>query len=99
MLNSMLAVTAAGACAAMIVGYVPDPISAVAAGLQTNTSAPTTEAARAADGHKGACAQSWPYYEQPCLHDVRKTSGDAHAVRVIAIERHPRGRAWQQAQR
>ena len=34
-----------------------------------------------------ACAQGWPFYEQSCLHDGRQADGNAHAVRVIVMDR------------
>jgi hypothetical protein len=41
--------------------------------------------ARAAEGGNAGCTQPWPYYERACLGDSRKRSGNAHAVRVIAL--------------
>lgn len=98
MFNGMLAVAAAGACAAVIVGYGPEPTSAVAAGSQASAgidkpaiAAPAPDA----DGRKTACAHPWPYYEQPCLHDSRRQNGKTRVVRTIAIDRLPAERIVQ----
>lgn len=103
MFNSILAVAAAGACAAVIVGYSPEPTSAVAAGSITagaqasaSIDKPVIVApAPDADGRVGACAHPWPYYEQPCLHDSRQQNGKTRVVRTIAIDRLPAGRILQ----
>jgi hypothetical protein len=76
MLKTVLAVVAAAVCAGAIVGFVPEPSPADAA------------SASAANGGTAGCAQPWPYYERACLCDSRKHSGNARAVRVIAIADH-----------
>ena len=73
MLKTVLVIVVAAACAGAIVGFVPAPSPADAA------------IARAAEGGNAGCTQPWPYYERACLSDSRKRSGNAHAVRVIAL--------------
>jgi hypothetical protein len=73
MLKTVLVIVVAAACAGAIVGFVPAPSPADAA------------SARVADGGNAGCTQAWPYYERACLSDSRKRSGNAHAVRVIAL--------------
>ena len=73
MLKTVLAIVGAAFGAAAIVGLVAPPAPA--------------DAASAGAGGTGdaACGQHWPYYEPACLRDNRKRSGNAHAVRVIAL--------------
>ena len=73
MLKTVLVIVVAAACAGAIVGFVPAPSPADAA------------SARAAEGGNAGCTQPWPYHERACLSDSRKRSGNAHAVRVIAL--------------
>ena len=73
MLKTVLVIVVAAACAGAIVGFVPAPSPADAA------------IARAAEGGNAGCTQPWPYDERACLSDSRKRSGNAHAVRVIAL--------------
>jgi len=102
MFKSILAAIAAAACAGVIVGFVPDPVPAVAAGAPQSAqprASSTSDAdqpavvavVRVADTHKAACTQAWPYYEQPCLHDGRQPNGNARLVRVVTADR-PAGR-------
>jgi len=89
MFKSLFAIIAAATCAAVLVGFVPPPVPAVAAAQSTarGVSDVSTPAARAlaTDVRNAGCAQAWPYYEPSCLRDNRWQNGRAPIVRVIAI--------------
>jgi hypothetical protein len=76
MLKTVIAIVAAAFCAAAMVGFVPPPSPAGAAG------------AGAADGGNAGCTKPWPYYERACLRDSRKQTGNGSAVRTIAFASH-----------
>jgi hypothetical protein len=91
MLKGLSAILLAGVSAGFIAGFVSEPERATAA---------VTSAAKPRDAQAGAvinkavlvtttatCTQTWPYYEQSCLHDTRRTAG-APAARVISLS-HP----------
>jgi len=87
MFRSILAITVAATCAAVFVGFVPQPAPAVAA-----VEIPEPGAAGAAKRETGvsginigaaACVQAWPYYEPSCLRDARRPGSSVRVVRVI----------------
>ena len=90
MIKQILAITAAAACAALVV-VVPELTSETAmASTQTNQSGvPSREVvvAKEAPKSKSDCSQGWPYYEHTCLRDPRVPNGAGRTVRVIAIDR------------
>jgi hypothetical protein len=86
----LLAIAAAAACAGIVV-LAPElgPKSAMAA-PQSGESGSLTQgfvAAKEKRQSDGGCVQHWPYYEQSCLRDARRSDGVERAVRVIAIGR------------
>jgi len=93
-LRSVLAVVAAAVCAAVLVGFVPEPTSAVAAGTSEpqltvgSISEPVMLVVAPVDDARSSCTQGWPYYEPSCLHDNRQPNGKARVVRVIPAN-HP----------
>jgi hypothetical protein len=89
-MHKIIAIVAAAACAAVIVGLIPEPEPAAAA--ITNAAANDGDTADA----KASCFQNWPYYERSCLHDGRQEDGNARAVRVIAINQHAAHRGIRQ---
>src|SRR5215469_10477461 len=85
----LLAITAAAACAGIVV-LVPElgPKSAMAA-TQSGQSGSLTQgfvAAKEKRQSDAGCVQHWPYYEQSCLRDARRDRVE-RVVRVIAIGR------------
>ncbi len=89
MLKTLAAVVGAAACAGMMVALIPPPEPAVAARTPQSSVADAGKLAvapapRRSDIRKPVCTQSWPYYEQSCLSDVRQPNGKARSVRVIA---------------
>jgi hypothetical protein len=106
MIKKILAIVAAAFCAGAIVGFIPQPAPAVAAGTphavqsqttsipDSNTTAVAT-AARVPEIGKPLCMQGWPYYEQSCLHDGRRADGKARAVRVVTAAHSVAGRTSQ----
>jgi hypothetical protein len=106
MIKKILAVVAAAVCAGAIVGFVPEPAPAVAAGtsqaarsqgtsmLDSNKPA-VVAAARVPEIRKAVCTQGWPYYEQSCLHDGRRSDGKARVVRVVTASHSVAGRTSQ----
>jgi hypothetical protein len=94
-LRSVLAVIPAAVCAAALVGFVPEPTSAVAAGTSqpqltvASFSEPVLPVAPTVGDAGAGCAQGWPYYEPSCLHDSRQPNGKARVVRVIPAD-HPK---------
>ena len=98
MFEKILAVVAAAACAAVIVGFIPPPALAVAAGtaravpplatsISDSSSTAIGAAVRSPETCQSICTQAWPYYEQSCLHDGRQPDGKASAVRVVVLKR------------
>lgn len=92
MLKGLSAILLAGVCAGFIVGFVSEPERAAAA---------ATPAAKSRNEQNNAvingallvaatasCTQTWPYYEQSCLRDGRRTVGGAPTARVIPLS-HP----------
>jgi hypothetical protein len=94
MVKSIIAVGAAAVIAAMLVGFVPPPEPASAAGdtdvpslaIATVGAAPIPAASAQIDTN---CTQAWPYYEQSCLHNNAKT----RVVRVISEDKSVANRA------
>ena len=106
MFEKILAIVAAAACAAVIVGFIPPPAPAVAAGTSqavpphatsiSDSSSPAIGAAvRIPEIRKSVCTQAWPYYEPSCLHDGRRSDGKARVVRVVTADRAVVGRSSQ----
>ncbi len=97
MYKKLLAVFAAAACAAVIVGFIPTPQPASAAKApQANVVAIEKMQANAVDTERKApvlaapsttCTQGWPHYDQNCLRDSRRPNGKARVARVVAIDR------------
>ena len=90
MIKLILAIASAAACAGVIV-LAPElgPKSAMAA-TQSGESGSLTQgfvAAKENGQPDGGCVQHWPYYEQSCLRDARRSDGVERVVRVIAIGR------------
>jgi hypothetical protein len=77
-MHKIIAIVTAAACAAVIVGLIPEPEQAAAA--STNAAANDSDT-----DTKASCFQNWPYYERSCLHDNRQQDGNARTVRVIAV--------------
>jgi len=88
MLKGLSAILIAGVSAGFLVGFVAEPERAVAA---------ATPAAKLSNAQNNAaindalvvaatatCTQTWPYYEQSCLRDNRRTGG-APTARVISL--------------
>ena len=105
MIKKILAIVAAAACGAVIVGFIPPPAPAVAAGTSqavpphatsiSDSSSPAIGAAvRIPEIRKSVCTQAWPYYEPSCLHDGR-SDGKARVVRVVTADRAVVGRSSQ----
>jgi hypothetical protein len=90
MIKQVLAITAAAACAALVV-IVPElsPESAMASTQSSQSGVPSREvvAAKEAQKSKSDCSQGWPYYEHACLREARPPNGVRRTVRVIAIDR------------
>ena len=88
MFRSVLAITVAAACAAVFVGFVPQPAPAVAAVETPEPGAPGTAKHETGvadiDVRAAACGQAWPYYEPSCLRDARRPGSSVGVVRVIA---------------
>ena len=97
MFKNLIAFATAATCAAIFVTLVPAPGPAAGSALSEirkefalTTSGGNGEALLTNErgaGHNGACQEAWPYYEQSCLHDVRRNDGKSGAVRVIALRR------------
>jgi len=88
MLNKLLAVIAAAGVAGIVVGLIPEPPPAKAAGtplIQLRATDDTNDraASNGADPYHAVCLQAWPYYERSCLHDVRQPNGIAHEARLV----------------
>ena len=73
MLKTVFAIAAAAASAGAVVGFIPAPPPADAAATGITYS------------RNVGCSQPWPYYERSCLRDGRQHDGNAHGVRVIAV--------------
>jgi hypothetical protein len=106
MFKNILAVVAAAACAAMIVGFIPPPAPAVAAetpqavprhanSTSDSSSLAIAVAVSVPEISKSVCARAWPYYESSCLHDGRQSDGKARDVRIITADRAVVGRSSQ----
>jgi hypothetical protein len=70
---------------AALVGVMPS-----AADVRTATDVPRAAEPNLHNGSvipKIACEQSWPYYEQSCLHDSGAVAGSPRVVRVIVTDR------------
>jgi len=98
MLKKLLAVTAAAACAALIVALIPAPTPASAerapqAAAVDTTPVPVSAPAPVLAEPAAACAQGWPHYEQNCLRDSRRPNGQARVARVVAMDRPAADRA------
>jgi len=93
MLKAIAAIVAAAVSAGFIVSGVPE----VAAGTSSTAQSSQAIIGAANDNRTGdrACLQSWPYYEQSCLRDARRSDGKARVVRVISIDRSTDGRNLQ----
>ena len=97
MYKKLLAVIAAAACAAVIVGFIPTPQPASAAKApQADVVATEKTQANAVNTEKKApvpaapsttCTQGWPHYDQNCLRDSRRPNGKARVARIVAIDR------------
>jgi hypothetical protein len=93
MFKKILAVVVAAVCAAVIVGFIPAPAPAVAAGTpqavhaqltgNSESSTPAVVAARIPEIGRIGCTHGWPYYEPSCLRDDRRPDGKARVVRVV----------------
>src|SRR6516225_3803608 len=87
MIKLILTVTAAAACATIVVlapGLAPK--SAMAATQSSGALKQGFVVAQEKRQSDGGCVQHWPYYEQSCLRDARLPNGE-RVVRVIAIDR------------
>jgi hypothetical protein len=91
MLRKLVAVVAAAACAAVIVGFIPRPTPADAAKAPQST--PVNADQPEVLSGSSTCAQSWPNYDQACLRDARRPNGRARVARVVAIDRSVADRA------
>jgi hypothetical protein len=91
----MLDVIGAAAVATiMALGFVLEPAPAITAVASrpirpivlsnADTNKPVN-VPRASGVPKAVCTQSWPYYEQDCLHDGRQPEGKARIVRIVAL--------------
>jgi hypothetical protein len=102
MIGKIAAITASGACAAIIVALVPEPTSAVAASVPTAvvvtpiSAAPMSRETQPASvrPESGAearpdCQQAWPNYEPSCLRDTRRADDRGRTVRMIALQVSP----------
>jgi hypothetical protein len=93
MIKNILAIAAAAVCAGAIVGFIPEPAPAVAAGTpqavqaqvtdNSGSNRPAVAAAHVPEIHGAGCTQGWPYYETSCLRDGRRPDGKARVVRVV----------------
>lgn len=100
MINKIAAILTAAACAAFLVGLVPDfaPDASAAPSQRDQTATPDISSAGVRESgreHENVCAQSWPYYERSCLRDDRQADGQVGVVRVVAIDRSAAGRRVQ----
>jgi hypothetical protein len=92
MLKKLLAVIAAAACAAVIVGFIPTPTPADAAKAPQAIAVDVDQPAVLPAG-SSSCAQGWPNYDQTCLRDARRPNGKARVARVVVIDRSVADRA------
>jgi hypothetical protein len=88
MLKGLSAIVLAGVSAGFIVGFVSEPERAVAAATPgaklSNAQSNGATAKALLIAATATCTQTWPYYEQSCLRDNRR-SGEAPAARVISL--------------
>ena len=96
MLKTLLACAIAAACAAIIVGSIPESTPAAASALTDGNSRALNIGARTSAapgavtpgaGRKADCRQAWPYYEATCLNDSKQASSKSRVIRVIALDR------------
>jgi hypothetical protein len=96
MLKTLLACAIAAACAAIIVGSIPESTPAAASALTDGNSRALNIGARTSAapgavtpgaGRKVDCRQAWPYYEATCLNDSKQASSKSRVIRVIALDR------------
>ncbi len=106
MISKILAIVAAAVCAGAIVGLIPEPTPAVAAGSSSSvqsrgTAIPDSNksavvaAVRIAESRNAACSHGWPYYAPVCLHDNRRPDGKARIVRLVTADRSVAARTLQ----
>ena len=106
MIKNILAIAAAAVCAGAIVGFIPAPAPAIAAGtpqavqsqglISSESNKPAVvAAAHVPEIRKAGCTQGWPYYDPSCLHDGRRPDGKARAVRVVTVNHAIAGRTSQ----
>ncbi len=88
MLKGLSAILIAGVSAGFIVGFVSEPERAAAAATPvaklSNTQNNAAINAALLVAATATCTQTWPYYEQSCLRDNRRTGGTPTA-RVISL--------------
>jgi hypothetical protein len=88
MLKGLSAILLAGVSAGFIVGFVSEPERAAAA--VTPAAKPRSEQSNPVVSRAvlvaatATCTQTWPYYEQSCLRENRRTGG-APTARVIPL--------------
>jgi hypothetical protein len=90
MIKQILAITAAAACAALVVvvpEFAPESAMASPQSGQSGIPSPGVVVAKEAQKPSGDCSQGWPYYEQTCLRDARLPNGTRRMVRIVAIDR------------
>jgi hypothetical protein len=96
MFKRVVVTVSAAACAGLIIGFIPKLAPPVAAepsrsihspgaSISDNERPTIVVAARVPEIRKAACTQSWPYYEQSCLHDARRADGRARIVHVVTF--------------
>ena len=87
MLKGLSAILIAGVSAGFLVGFITDPERAVAAATPAKLSNTQNNAAinnALLVAATATCTRTWPYYEQSCLRDNRRT-GEAPTARVISL--------------
>ena len=83
MLKGLSAILIAGVSAGFLVGFITDPERAAAAATPAKLSNTQNNVA-INNAVTATCTQTWPYYEQSCLRDNRRTGG-APTARVISL--------------
>jgi hypothetical protein len=93
MFKKLLAIVAAAACAAVIVGFIPTPTSTPADTARAPQSTAVVADQSAVMPLPDSCMQGWPNYDQACLNDNRRPNGKPRVARVVSMDRSVADRA------
>jgi hypothetical protein len=95
--KSIVTVAAAAALAASLAAFAPSSMPEAKPGVVRNSALlpPAGKSDRLPESLKGAACSShgWPYYEQNCKFDIRRSNHDAQMVRVIVVRNYENGGA------